>query len=288
MVGSQGCFSSQLASSARPSFSSSLSAIAVPQQLNIKYEIRQLPTSEVHIVTIPANGRFVVVPAIAQQVKYLQDFAQQEGAIAVLNGGFFDPENQLSTAYVMREGRMVADPTQNPRLMNSPELAPYLNKILQRSEFRRYQCGTTWRYAIASRLDPIPAGCQLQDALGAGPRLLPQLTLEPEGFFAQDNGVVVRDALGSQQPNARTAVGITTDGNLVWVMVAQKSSVTGMSLSELAAFLHTLGIVDAINLDGGSSSSLYFREKTVYGKVDAAGQKIQRPVKSVLLVKMVN
>ncbi|MGA7935452.1 MAG: phosphodiester glycosidase family protein, partial [Kovacikia sp.] len=98
---------------------------------------------------------------------------------------------------------------------------------------------------------------------------------------------VIRDSLGSRQANARSAVGMTSDGNLVWVMVAQRTEAptsSGMSLEELANFMKTLGVEQAINLDGGSSSSLYYQGKTVYGKVNEAGDRIQRSIKSVLLV----
>jgi exopolysaccharide biosynthesis protein len=57
-----------------------------------------------------------------------------------------------------------------------------------------------------------------------------------------------------------------------------------MTFTELTTFLKTLGAEQAMNLDGGSSSSFYYQGKTSYGKVDTEGYPIQRPVKSVLLV----
>ena len=226
------------------------------------------------------------MPAISPETASLQTFIQQHRAIAAINGGFFDPQNQQSTSYVMLQGNWVADPTQNQRLMENPDLAPYLDKILNRSEFRRYQCGSL-RYAIARRQEAVPSGCRLLDALGAGPQLLPELTLEQEGFTAKDaEGNVIRDALGSSQPNARSAVGITADGSLLWVMVAQKPDVTpsGLSLPELAAWMKRQGAEAALNLDGGSSSALIYKQQSIHGKLDSDGTPIQRPVKSVLLL----
>jgi exopolysaccharide biosynthesis protein len=57
-------------------------------------------------------------------------------------------------------------------------------------------------------------------------------------------------------------VGITRDGSIVLVMVAQKPknpTQSGMSLPlpALADFMKSLGAQKAMNLDGGSSSSLY-------------------------------
>ena len=57
---------------------------------------------------------------------------------------------------------------------------------------------------------------------------------------------------------ARTAIGITKEGS--WVLVVVEgfplSIVGGMSIAELACFMHDLGCIDALNLDGGSSSTM--------------------------------
>ena len=143
---------------------------------------------------------------------------------------------------------------------------------------------TDYRYDIALHNELPPKGCQLVDAVGAGPRLLPEFTSVQEGFVDHTSG---RDALGSTQPNARTAVGITGDGSIVLVMVAKQPSVSaaGLSLPALIDLMKTLGVKQAMNLDGGSSSSLYYNGKTFYSQVDLKGNSIKRPVKSVLLVK---
>ncbi|MEH2319661.1 phosphodiester glycosidase family protein [Nostoc sp.] len=251
----------------------------------IRYFERTLPQSIAHILLIPAKSRFLVTPALSQKVATVEEFAQKHRAVAILNAGFFDPANQKSTSYVVIQGKLVANPKENERLVNNPNLKPYLGQIFNRTEFRRYLCGQTVRYDIALHSQSPPAGCQLVDAIGAGPRLLPELTSVQEGFVDNANK---RDALGSNQPNARTAVGITRDGSVVLVMVAQKSSApanSGVSLPALADFMKTLGADKAMNLDGGSSSSLYYKGKTFYGKVDLEGNSIKRRVKSVLLVQ---
>jgi hypothetical protein len=252
----------------------------------IEYKSYTLADSTVYTLKIPMESPFVVLPAVVETVELPAAIAQRQNAIAALNGGFFDPDNQQSTAYVVVNGKLVADPRQNERLMQNPKLTPYLSKILNRTEFRQYQCGDRHRYDFALRNDAVPAGCQLIHALGGGPRLLPTLTAQQEGFTAEANGIVIRDALGSSQPNARTAIGITRDRSLLWVMVAQKPGVaSGMTLQVLATFMQTLDVEQAMNLDGGSSSSLYYNAKTVYGKRDQAGQPVMRSVKSVLLLK---
>lgn len=262
----------------------SISTVVSSPPKSIRYFERTLPQSIAHVLFIPVNSKFLVTPALSQKVATVEEFAQKHRAVAILNAGFFDPANQKTTSYVILQRKLVADPKENERLVNNPNLKSYLSQIFNRTEFRRYSCGQTVRYDIVLHSASQPAGCQLVDAIGAGPSLLPELTLEKEGFVDNANK---RDALGSNQPNARTAVGITHDGSVVLVMVAQKPSApaNGISLPALANFMKTLGADKAMNLDGGSSSSLYYNGKTFYGKVDLEGNPIKRPVKSVLLVQ---
>ena len=253
----------------------------------LEYKLYNLPSSLVHVLWIPAK-KFVVTPVLVDGVATVETIARKQGAIAVLNGGFFDPANQQSTSFVTVQGKLVADPRLNERLVNNPDLAPYLDKIFNRSEFRRYQCGEKVEYAIVYHRQPTPANCQIIDALGGGPQLLMQPSAAVfEGFVVYDNGRIIRDSLGRREPNARTAIGLTANGDIVWVMVAQKPNApeSGMSLETLPKFMETLGVGIALNLDGGSSSSLYYNGKAVYGKVDEAGMPVKRPIKSALIVR---
>lgn len=257
--------------------------------LTIGYQVRSTASSQVHILTIPLQGRFSVMPAAAPLTEPLDNFAKQHPAsqssgavIAAINGGFFDPQNQQSTSYIILRGKVVADPRQNDRLTTNPDLKPYLAQIFNRTELRQYRCQQAIRYEFAQRQDSVPAGCALETALGAGPQLLPTIAAQAEGFVDVTNG---RDSLATRQPNARSAIGLSHDRQtMIWVMVAQTSPESGMSLSELAALMRSLGAETAMNLDGGSSSALYYQGKTIYGKVDEAG-RVQRSLKSVLFVK---
>jgi len=253
----------------------------------IRYRVYNAKHSVVHTLWIPPGGQYHVVVASASTVDTLENLAQQYGAIAALNGGFFDPVNAKSISYVTQRGKLVAAPNQNERLVGNPDLAPYLRQIFNRTEFRRERCGPKDRYSVALHSDPPQLSCQLIDVLGGGPRLLPHITLEQEGFRATIKGQVIRDAVGSEQPNSRTAIGITSNGTVVWIMVSQKSesSSSGMTIIALAHFMRTLGIEQAMNLDGGSSSSFYYQGKTIYGKINASGDLVKRPVKSALLVQ---
>lgn len=69
-------------------------------------------------------------------------------------------------------------------------------------------------------------------------------------------------AIGGRNP--RTAVGYTADNHLIIVTVdgREKSSV-GMTLTELANFMKSIGCYNAMNLDGGGSTVLYVNGKVV-------------------------
>ncbi|MEM9486121.1 MAG: hypothetical protein AAGA83_20790, partial [Cyanobacteria bacterium P01_F01_bin.116] len=100
----------------------------------------------VHIVTIPFE--YPVEATVADGLKTVEEFAADTNALAVINGGFFDPNNAQTTSFITVNGTLVADPRQNSRLVDNPDLLVYIDKILNRSEFRRYDCGDEIRYDI--------------------------------------------------------------------------------------------------------------------------------------------
>ncbi len=68
------------------------------------------------------------------------------------------------------------------------------------------------------------------------------------------------------QAAPRSAIGLTATGQILLVAVHQSPAGPGPTLAQLAQIMAQLGSVDALNLDGGSSASLYL-----------GGQLINRP-----------
>ena len=96
---------------------------------------------------------------------------------------------------------------------------------------------------------PIP--WDVRDAVSAGPMLLWQgdvrVTADEEVFF----GSAIPDV------HPRTTAGRTVDGRLIILVVdGRQRDSRGVSLEELAGIMRDLGVVDALNLDGGGSSTL--------------------------------
>lgn len=81
----------------------------------------------------------------------------------------------------------------------------------------------------------------------------------------------------------RTAVAILKDGKLLLVTIdgRQPTHSVGIGLDELAALLLELGAVDAMNLDGGGSTSMFLDGKVVNKPSDKEGE---RSVSDAILV----
>lgn len=64
---------------------------------------------------------------------------------------------------------------------------------------------------------------------------------------------------------ARTAVGILSNGHWVFVVAEENSFLDrpGLTIHELVDMLHNLGCVEALNLDGGGSSTMYLANKII-------------------------
>lgn len=120
---------------------------------------------------------------------------------------------------------------------------------------------------IASQITPASLE-GFPNIIGGGPLLLKQqsvvLSAESEQFSA---------AFASQAA-LRSAVGRTTSGQILLVAVHQQPGGRGPTLAELAQVMLKLGCTDAVNLDGGSSSSLYL-----------GGQLLNRPASTAARVQ---
>ncbi|MBU0573951.1 MAG: phosphodiester glycosidase family protein, partial [Candidatus Margulisbacteria bacterium] len=100
--------------------------------------------------------------------------------------------------------------------------------------------------------------------VGGGPRLLKSGKI----YISKYEEKFKKDI--AQGRAARTAAGITKDGEILFVTVdglprnknqRSESSSIGMTLTELAYFMGSIGAVDAINFDGGGSSTMILNDR---------------------------
>ncbi len=263
---------------------------SVSPKLDVQFQQQVLPGKGI-LYTVWVPEGVALHPVVSQKLKYLDGFLDPKtpkDRQIVINGGYFDPQNGETTSFIVENGQLVADPNHNRRLMDNPALEPYLPKIMNRTEFRVYQCKDGLRYDIVTHQETPPDGCELESALGGGPALLPAYTAQEEGFVDfNEQGKLTRDPIGSIRSNARSAVGMTEEGKLLIVMVAQnpeEKGAKGVSLPELAELMKTLGVTKAMGFDGGSSSGIWVLGEPYYGKFEQDGQPVRRKVKSVLRV----
>ena len=104
--------------------------------------------------------------------------------------------------------------------------------------------------AAAADYDEIAASKVIYEAVGGGPVLV-------------DDGVVpIPPDPNDLSVEPRTCIGVSEDGTKVWIMVVDGRNFyysNGMSFVELGQFMKAVGSYDAINLDGGGSSSCFVR-----------------------------
>jgi len=182
------------------------------------------------------------------------------GALLVATGSFAERIRQwqngttLTFRFVVRPaGEQVALVPETPRAER---------RLASRGGFRRQNEVELWNQAVL--------------AVGGGPWLVRNGTstvdAPRQGFqrgFSDDR-------------HPRTAVGVTADGKLLLVTVdGRQPMAAGMTLDELARLMLQLGATDAINLDGGGSSTLAVRGGLV---LNSPSEGKQRPVANAVVV----
>jgi len=139
---------------------------------------------------------------------------------------------------------------------------------------------------IKVELIPYSSGSagSVRHIIGGGPRLIKAGRV----YVSKREEKFKPDIAGTHA--ARTAVGITADGQLLFVAIDRtarindKSAVTpsdGMTLEDLSEFLLRLGAVDAVNFDGGGSTTMVLSGEVV--NEPANGSEIA--VSNAMLIK---
>lgn len=116
-----------------------------------------------------------------------------------------------------------------------------------------------------------------QNILGAGPQLIKAGKIE----ITDQREKMIAGFATTRHP--RTALARLDTGKLLLITVdgRQPGVSVGMSLQELAELLLELGATDAINLDGGGSTTMVVKDKIINRPSDQTGE---RPVSDAILV----
>ncbi|MFM1871300.1 MAG: hypothetical protein RL398_722 [Planctomycetota bacterium] len=178
------------------------------------------PQSLCVLLLDPALGADTTV-AVPRGLRPTTVQARDAEAIIAWNGGFFLPNGRPRG---LRRGGGV-------------ELSPAGETAVATVGWR----GAEWRFGT-SRDD----WSEFPEVVEAGPRLL------------ADGGVVDHGAKQRSIRHPRTALGVRADGVVVVLTADGRTPLAaGLSLEELAEVMQALGCRDAINLDGGGSTTLW-------------------------------
>ena len=176
------------------------------------------------------------------------DFGKAAGAIASLNGTFFDIKNGGSVDFI----------ESNDTVINNNRLNKDGGRALHQAAAVLFNDG---KISIA-KWDGQPGwehALQAEDVMVSGPLLL------------KDSHKELLDTANSfnKTRHPRTAVAITKNNKVLLVTVdGRHENARGMSLTELSKVLAWLGARDGINLDGGGSTSLWVNGRSGEGVVN--------------------
>ncbi|MDG0872095.1 phosphodiester glycosidase family protein [Paenibacillus thiaminolyticus] len=171
-------------------------------------------------------------------VDSLKHMADTSKAAVAMNGTFFDAYTKTSYkapyGHIVKKGELVHP---SPADRRTVLLFTKDNEVefVQGKEFpQRFEEG------------------DVEGALQAGPRLVTngQVSVDPvpEGF---------KDPKILTNSGARSAVGVTSDHKLILL------TTSGATIPELAQMMKQAGAQQAMNLDGGASSGLYYKGKYI-------------------------
>lgn len=194
---------------------------------------------------------------------------KKAGAIAALNGTFFDVKNGGSVDFIRIDGQ-VLDTTR----LSSKILAEHQRSAIV---IHRNQVQIIAGDSIAGWEKRLPA----ENVMVTGPLLIHKG--KPLGLSSRPFNTI---------RHPRTAVGITKKGEVLWLTVdGRAKEAAGMSLFELSSLMVALGCIEAINLDGGGSTTLWVDGTTQTGIVNMpCDDKVfdefgERKVSNVLLLR---
>lgn len=199
-------------------------------------------------------------------------------------GTFPDPSRREFA--IGRDGRIKAAATGNMAIPAGGYVLSAQGKPIHELR-RRLRIGQ--HLLVHTRLNGLFQGARY--AVSGGPTLVQggqvKVTAKEERFGPEiARGRAARTAIGYF--GGRDVALVVVDGRPRAVSAKQKAfrvavnapDSVGMTLYELARFLHEIGIREAINLDGGGSTAMVIQGRTVNHPVDGT----ERPVQNALLV----
>ncbi len=199
-----------------------------------------------------ANGAF------GRNVKAItSEIAKECGAVLAINGDFYGFRDR---GYVMRNGYLYRDSMYS---RDSEDLVVYADgsfEIVKETDI------------LADEL--AEKGAEQIFSFGPG--------LVVNGEITVNDGEEVEQAMNS---NPRTAIGEIEPLHYVFVVSDGRTDKSdGLSLAELAEVMKGLGCVNAYNLDGGGSSTMWFMGRIVNNPTSHGSSSHERSVSDIVYI----
>lgn len=164
------------------------------------------------------------------------------GAVAALNGGFFDTSNCAALGLVQIDGTASSG-------NGVAKMEPHATLGITPDD-----------RAVIDRCTGCASWPAMRDALGAYPNLVTDGAVDVDPHWAEA-------LFDGRHP--RTGVGVRSDGTLLLVTVDGRTGAgVGMTLADFAQYFLWLGARDAANLDGGGSTTLWVDGQSINGIVN--------------------
>lgn len=226
------------------------------------------------IIEIPAHSRNRLAFACCDSVlTTTSELAQQYNALAAINGSFFDMNLGNPICFLRIDSIQKG--------INEPAKTDTINR-------KYYQYGTLTLYNGRPRIFHTDSSrfwenrLSYKNIMTAGPLLIHNRKPQP---MRDDRSFVTAR-------HNRTAIGIKPDGTIVLLIVDGrfKRESEGLSLVELIQTMRWLGCSEALNLDGGGSTTMYVKGIGDNGVVNHPSDnhhydhKGERPVSNILMV----
>ncbi|MCE1198493.1 MAG: phosphodiester glycosidase family protein [Marinilabiliales bacterium] len=194
-------------------------------------------------------------------------FGSDNQALVALNAGFFNVEKGGSVSYIESDNQVIArNRTPKEKYAKSDSLLNGAIVLTKKGSIRIEKAKNTAVYEKSTRERQV---------LVSGPILMEKgklLPLEHSEFV--------------KKRHPRSCLALTKDKRLLLLAIDGRSEkASGMSLYELQQFLVRLNCRDAINLDGGGSTTLWFRDGDHPMILNSPSDKTgERPVANALLI----
>ncbi len=220
------------------------------------------------VIEVPAHSPRRLAFAYDSVLTPVDTLARRREAFAAINGSFFDMDKGNPVCYLRIDGQLLGENTPQKNDSVNRKYYQYATLTLGPTRLWVPDSNRTWENILSNG-----------DIMTAGPMLLRKGQYVPQ----RDDRTFVT------KRHNRTALGLRPDGTTV-LLVADgrfKDKAEGLTLPELERVMRWLGCTEAINLDGGGSSTMYIKDKGVVNypsdnnRHDHEGQ---RPVSNAILL----